>query len=102
MHRNTPSAEQGYYDDLQMRIKLIYSGAMNSHVQPPNKLIEPAGASAGDAPADSNKRHAGIKVSAKRIASHALFSDSNEVEIDHKGVIYRLRKTALGKLILTK
>lgn len=37
-----------------------------------------------------------------RLSSLALMGDAREVEIDHGGQIYRLRVTALGKLILTK
>ena len=41
-------------------------------------------------------------VGALRISSQALFAGANEVEIEHKGALYRLRQTSLGKLILTK
>ena len=37
-----------------------------------------------------------------RVTSAALFSGAQEVEIEHNGTVYRLRQTALGKLILTK
>lgn len=37
-----------------------------------------------------------------RTTSAALFKGAREIEIDHGGAIYRLRQTALGKLILTK
>ena len=37
-----------------------------------------------------------------RIPSQALFLGGREVEIEHYGALYRLRQTALGKLILTK
>ena len=36
------------------------------------------------------------------VKSEALFDGTCEVLIDHRGVVYRLRQTALGKLILTK
>ena len=36
------------------------------------------------------------------IASEALFAGAREVQIAHRGAIYRLKQTALGKLILTK
>ncbi len=36
------------------------------------------------------------------ISSDALFAGAREVQIAHRGSIYRLRQTALGKLILTK
>ncbi len=38
----------------------------------------------------------------KQINSRDLLQDQREVEIEHAGQIYRLRLTALGKLILTK
>jgi hemin uptake protein HemP len=34
--------------------------------------------------------------------SQALFRSAIEIHIQHDGVTYRLRKTSLGKLILTK
>jgi hemin uptake protein HemP len=36
------------------------------------------------------------------IASEALFAGAQEVQIVHRGSLYRLKQTALGKLILTK
>lgn len=36
-----------------------------------------------------------------RIKSEDLFQQQHEVEIDHQGRIYRLRRTQLNKLILT-
>lgn len=38
----------------------------------------------------------------RRYQSSAFFGDAQEIEIEHNGAIYRLRKTSLGKLILTK
>lgn len=38
----------------------------------------------------------------RRLASDAVFAGAIEVLICHRGVDYRLRQTALGKLILTK
>jgi hemin uptake protein HemP len=38
----------------------------------------------------------------QRIDSALLLRGANELLIDHHGVLYRLRRTALGKLILTK
>jgi hemin uptake protein HemP len=38
----------------------------------------------------------------KRINSQQLLTDEREIEIEHAGQLYRLRITALGKLILTK
>ncbi len=40
--------------------------------------------------------------SRSRINSKQLFSDRNEIVIDHQGDEYRLRITSNGKLILTK
>ena len=40
--------------------------------------------------------------SAVALKSEALFDGACEVLIDHRGVMYRLRQTSLGKLILTK
>ena len=37
-----------------------------------------------------------------RHTSQALLAGADEVEIEHRGMIYRLRRTSLGKLILTK
>lgn len=37
-----------------------------------------------------------------RIDSARLFAGAVEVQIEHFGAVYRLRQTALGKLILTK
>jgi hemin uptake protein HemP len=38
----------------------------------------------------------------QRYCSQRLFHGSQELEIEHNGALYRLRQTALGKLILTK
>ncbi len=38
----------------------------------------------------------------KRINSKTLLAGERELEIEHAGQLYRLRVTALGKLILTK
>ncbi len=37
-----------------------------------------------------------------RISSDQLLAGALEVQIEHRGALYRLRQTALGKLILTK
>ncbi len=37
-----------------------------------------------------------------RIESQRLFAGAQEVQIEHRGVVYRLKQTSLGKLILTK
>ncbi len=39
----------------------------------------------------------------RRVSSEQLFAGGAvELQIDHRGVLYRLKQTALGKLILTK
>jgi hemin uptake protein HemP len=38
----------------------------------------------------------------KRVSSEALLGNQREIEIQHGAQLYRLRLTALGKLILTK
>ena len=38
----------------------------------------------------------------RSVRSEMLFDGSCEVQIDHRGTLYRLRQTSLGKLILTK
>lgn len=37
-----------------------------------------------------------------RYESRQLFGEANEIIIEHSGALYRLRRTSLGKLILTK
>jgi hemin uptake protein HemP len=39
---------------------------------------------------------------AVRIDSARLFAGAAEVQIEHRGALYRLKQTSLGKLILTK
>ena len=38
----------------------------------------------------------------RRMTSDQLLEGANEVEIEHRGAMYRLRLTSLDKLILTK
>lgn len=40
--------------------------------------------------------------SLRRVDSVALLSGAREIEIEHRGKLYRLRCTSKGKLILTK
>jgi hemin uptake protein HemP len=61
----------------------------------------------GDAPKDTlQSSPASLPAKAqsqiKRLSSKLLLSGDSEVEIEHRGQLYRLRQTALGKLILTK
>jgi hemin uptake protein HemP len=37
-----------------------------------------------------------------RLSSHEILRGHREVEVEHRGMVYRLRCTSLGKLILTK
>ena len=37
-----------------------------------------------------------------RITSAQLFAGASELQIEHRGAVYRLKQTAMGKLILTK
>jgi hemin uptake protein HemP len=38
----------------------------------------------------------------RSINSETLFDGAYELQIEHRGMLYRLRRTSLGKLILTK
>lgn len=42
------------------------------------------------------------KTHGRRIQSHEILGGAVEIEIAHESQIYRLRRTSLGKLILTK
>ncbi|MEO7335244.1 MAG: hemin uptake protein HemP [Caldimonas sp.] len=55
---------------------------------PPTPLSPPSGSAA--------------PASAVCVSSAQLFAGAREVRIDHHGAVYRLKQTALGKLILTK
>ena len=68
---------------------------MADHALPP-----PATPAAVEAGADSRSFWRSERV--RRVASDALFEDCGEVQIEHRGSVYRLKQTALGKLILTK
>jgi hemin uptake protein HemP len=55
------------------------------------------------APADGPGASAAPRAAAPIcIESSQLLGSAGEVHIDHRGVLYRLRQTSLGKLILTK
>lgn len=62
------------------------------HREPAPTVALPQGSASSSAPAQA----------AVRVSSAQLFAGAHEVQIDHHGAIYRLRQTALGKLILTK
>ena len=57
---------------------------------------------APSAPGEAGPRVAAVATSGRAIASEALFAGAREVQILHRGSLYRLKQTALGKLILTK
>lgn len=95
---------------LQMRVVRIYTSLMPSRATPAPALpasAEPTPRSAG---AGELRAVAGLKAglaaapgtTVRRLASDAVFAGAAEVLICHRGVDYRLRRTSLGKLILTK
>lgn len=49
-----------------------------------------------------DSRQPPVSPSTRRIPSLELFAGAQEIEIQHQEQVYRLRQTALGKLILTK
>lgn len=53
-------------------------------------------------PSPANERDAAKSKGLQRLSSKELFGGKCEIEIEHGDVLYRLRVTALGKLILTK
>lgn len=63
-------------------------------------------ASVPTAPTASSDRARGASaaapVSPRCVDSAQLFAGTTELLIDHRGVLYRLKQTSLGKLILTK
>ncbi|NUZ04463.1 hemin uptake protein HemP [Piscinibacter koreensis] len=61
-------------------------------------------ASSGSKPVPAPDARAGQPAPRARapIVSDALFGGAKEVQILHRGTLYRLKQTALGKLILTK
>ena len=64
---------------------------------------EPATRSPTSGPRAVDVRRAAAAVDGRAtIASEKLFAGEKEVLIAHGGAVYRLRQTALGKLILTK
>jgi hemin uptake protein HemP len=73
----------------------------------PDAMPSAVGARAAQAPTatppSSGPARPGVPAPAVRaIASEALFGGACEVQIHHRGALYRLKQTALGKLILTK
>jgi hemin uptake protein HemP len=47
-------------------------------------------------------RVAAQALQSRRLRSAELFGAEQEIEIEHGEAVYRLRRTSLGKLILTK
>ena len=56
------------------------------------------GTGGADAPPAGSEPRQGLR----RIDSAGLLAGAREIEIDHRGELYRLRCTNKGKLILTK
>ncbi len=63
----------------------------------PTQPAEPPPGSAAPAP-PAHLPQPGLR----RLSSRELLAGQTEVEIEHEAQVYRLRRTALGKLILTK
>lgn len=74
---------------------------MRSPIPLPTIDLEPA-ASAADPSLPDPQLTADLPVAPTRWQSSQLLGQAKEVAIDHAGQVYRLRVTALGKLILTK
>ena len=64
--------------------------------------LEPHGSNAGPEPSMHAAGHPAAPGTRPRVPSNDILRGSAEVEIDHRGTLYRLRVTSLGKLILTK
>jgi hemin uptake protein HemP len=65
----------------------------------PRKADQPASAGNSDAQGAIGRA---IEITNNRIESRDLFVGTKEITIGHEGEVYRLRLTALNKLILTK
>ena len=70
---------------------------MTAPSRPPEDPPRPATAGARD-----DARAGAAAGTGRAIASETLFGGAKEVQILHRGSLYRLKQTALGKLILTK
>lgn len=68
----------------------------------PNPNPAPAEAVAGSAVPAVGAARQPTPSTTMKITSEKLFAGALEVQIDHHGALYRLKKTSLGKLILTK
>ena len=71
---------------------------MNPRPDPVHRL--PAAASPSTPP--EQRRSIDARREAVCITSAELFAGATEVHIEHGGTLYRLQRTSLGKLILTK
>jgi hemin uptake protein HemP len=69
---------------------------------PPEDRDRSPPAAAASAPCVRNEPALLAARATPRISSERLFAGAAEIEIDHHGAVYRLKRTALGKLILTK
>jgi hemin uptake protein HemP len=65
---------------------------------PPGQLL-PGEVTPAAGPAGQPTRAASTR---RRLTTEQLLGGAGEIEIDHRGAIYRLRITSLDKLILTK
>ena len=68
----------------------------SSGVEPPACPDEP------QAPAERPLARSMVSPEVPCISSEILLAGATEVHIQHRGSLYRLKQTALGKLILTK
>lgn len=71
-------------------------------LQPESSAPPPALDSAQRSPALSSASPKPAARAGRRWRSAELFGREQEIEIEHGQVVYRLRLTSLGKLILTK
>ena len=69
-------------------------------IRQPMNSRPPTPQSAPSPPASPDAGNKGV--SPRRVNSESLLAGSNELLIEHHGLLYRLRHTSLGKLILTK
>lgn len=68
----------------------------------PNGTVATRGAACGPEESVRDAASPVAPATRPRVPSHDILRGSAEVEIDHRGTLYRLRVTSLGKLILTK
>ena len=67
-----------------------------------HRAAAPADARPAPAPPPTGADRADATTRRRTVSSDALFGGASEIHIRHRGSLYRLRQTALGKLILTK